>query len=73
MSTGTVKKFNAKKGYGFITADGENNEDLFVHFSAIEMEGFKVLKEGQRVSFTLSQTHKGAQATEVKVIEEVTT
>jgi CspA family cold shock protein len=50
MATGTVKWFNESKGYGFITPD-EKGEDLFAHFSAIKMDGFKTLKEGRRVSF----------------------
>ena len=54
MSTGTVKWFNDAKGYGFITPD-EGGEDLFAHFSAIQMNGFKTLKEGQKVSFEIVQ------------------
>jgi cold shock protein len=50
MATGTVKWFNDAKGYGFITPD-DGSEDLFAHFSAINMSGFKTLKEGQKVSF----------------------
>jgi CspA family cold shock protein len=49
MNTGTVKSFNSEKGYGFIT--GEDDEDVFVHFSAIQVEGFKTLTEGQKVTF----------------------
>ena len=62
--TGTVKWFNDAKGFGFISR--ENGEDVFVHFRAIEMEGFKSLKEGQRVSFTVVQGQKGLQADAVQ-------
>ncbi len=51
MSTGTVKWFNAEKGYGFI-ADDEGGNDVFVHFSAIQVDGFKTLNEGQKVTFS---------------------
>lgn len=61
--TGTVKWFNAAKGYGFITREG--GEDVFVHYSAIESEGYKTLAEGQRVEFTLTQGPKGLAATSV--------
>jgi CspA family cold shock protein len=66
--TGTVKWFNASKGYGFIErADGP---DVFVHFSAIESEGFKTLNEGQKVEFTIEQGPKGLQAANViKIVE----
>src|SRR5947207_4501879 len=53
MATGTVKWFNDAKGFGFITPDG-GGEDLFAHFSAIKMQGFKTLKEGQKVSFEVT-------------------
>lgn len=56
MEKGKVKWFNAEKGYGFI--ERENGEDVFVHFSAIEMEGFKTLEEGQEVSFEIVQGAK---------------
>lgn len=59
MSKGTVKWFNAEKGYGFISND-EGGEDVFVHFSAIVMEGYKRLKEGQRVSFETESDPKNA-------------
>ena len=62
--TGTVKWFNDAKGFGFISR--ENGEDVFVHFRAIEMQGFKSLKEGQRVSFTVVQGKKGLQADAVQ-------
>lgn len=58
---GTVKWFSDAKGFGFITPDG-SNEDLFAHFSAIQMDGFKTLKEGQRVSFDLATGPKGKLA-----------
>ena len=60
MATGTVKWFNDSKGYGFITPD-DGSEDLFAHFSAIQMNGFKTLKEGQKVSFDVTQGPKGKQ------------
>ncbi|MEA4854229.1 MAG: cold-shock protein [Christensenella sp.] len=54
MNNGTVKWFNAEKGYGFITND-ESGEDVFVHFSAIDMDGYKSLQEGQKVTFDTEQ------------------
>ncbi len=65
MATGTVKWFNDSKGYGFITPD-EGGEDLFAHFSAIEMEGYKSLKEGQRVTFEVTDGQKGKQASKIR-------
>ena len=64
MSNGTVKWFNPEKGYGFITND-EGGEDVFVHFSAIQTEGFRTLEEGQKVEFDVVQGAKGPQATNV--------
>ncbi len=63
MSQGTVKWFNESKGYGFITAD--EGKDVFVHFSAIQGEGFKTLNEGQKVSFDIINGEKGPQAANV--------
>ena len=63
MKTGTVKWFNAEKGYGFISIQGE--DDVFVHFSAINSEGFKTLEEGQEVQFEVVQGAKGPQAANV--------
>ena len=63
MKTGTVKWFNAEKGYGFISI--ENEDDVFVHFSAINAEGFKTLEEGHEVQFEVVQGAKGPQAANV--------
>jgi CspA family cold shock protein len=68
MQTGIVKFFNAKKGFGFVTPDG-GGEDLFIHFSEIKMDGFKVLQEGQRVSYVPTQGAKGMQATNVQAVD----
>ena len=65
MATGTVKWFNDSKGFGFITPD-EGGEDLFAHFSAITMDGFKTLKEGQKVTFDVTTGPKGKQASNIK-------
>jgi CspA family cold shock protein len=66
--TGIVKFFNNTKGFGFITPDN-GRKDLFVHFSAIQGEGYKSLKEGQRVQFMSTQGQKGEQAINVEVVE----
>jgi len=62
---GTVKWFNAERGYGFVVQDGDEEIEHFVHYSYIEMEGYKTLKAGQKVSFVLVETDKGVQAQEV--------
>ena len=63
MTNGTVKWFNGTKGYGFIT--GEDEKDYFVHFSAINVDGFKTLDEGQAVTFDIENGQKGPQASNV--------
>ncbi|AZL73869.1 cold-shock protein [Pseudomonas oryziphila] len=63
--TGTVKWFNDEKGFGFITPEG-GGEDLFVHFKAIQGDGFKSLKEGQKVSYVAEKGQKGMQAAQVR-------
>ena len=60
MNTGVVKWFNSSKGYGFITNDG-NGEDVFVHFSAIQVDGFKTLEEGQKVTFDVESDPKDSR------------
>ena len=65
METGTVKWFNDAKGFGFITPDAGGN-DLFAHFSAIQMQGCKTLKEGQKVSCEVTQGPKGKQASNIQ-------
>ena len=69
MSRGRVKWFNNDKGYGFIEYEGLVNEDIFVHYSAIEQEGYKTLKEGEIVEFTLIETDKGSQAINVREVK----
>lgn len=60
MNTGVVKWFNSSKGYGFITSDA-NGEDVFVHFSAIQVDGFKTLEEGQKVTFDVESDPKDSR------------
>ena len=66
MAVGTVKWFNNEKGYGFIAQ--ETGEDVFVHYSQIESEGYRSLTEGQRVEFEVTQGNKGLSATGVRVV-----
>ncbi|APB30805.1 MULTISPECIES: cold-shock protein [Enterococcaceae] len=63
MANGTVKWFNAEKGFGFITQEG--GEDVFAHFSAIQGDGFKTLEEGQEVTFDVEEGQRGLQATNI--------
>ncbi len=65
MATGTVKWFNGSKGFGFVTPD-DGGEDLFAHFSAINMSGFKTLTEGQKITFDVTQGQKGKQASNIQ-------
>ena len=67
MAVGTVKWFNADKGYGFIAPDG-GGDDVFAHFSAIQSDGFRSLDENQRVEFDITQGEKGPQAANIRVI-----
>ena len=66
MAQGTVKWFNNEKGYGFIAVDG--GQDVFVHYSAIQSDGYRSLDEGQRVEFEVAQGPKGPQADGVRVV-----
>ncbi len=67
MATGTVKWFNAEKGFGFIARDGEG-DDVFVHYSAIEGNGYRSLDEGQKVEFEIQTGPKGPQAANCRAI-----
>jgi CspA family cold shock protein len=68
MANGTVKWFNAEKGYGFITVE-DGSQDVFVHYSAIDMGGYKVLEEGQSVTFEVGTGNKGPQAEAVRLLQ----
>lgn len=68
MNKGTVKWFNSVKGFGFITNE-ETGEDVFVHFSGINIDGYKTLNEGQNVTFDIEQGDRGPQAVNVTVVE----
>lgn len=70
LKTGKIKWFNNEKGYGFI--EGANDEDIFVHYSAIKQEGYKTLSEGQVVEYELLETEKGLQAINVKEVSNAT-
>lgn len=72
MRKGRVKWFNNEKGYGFIECGEDFSEDIFVHYSAIESEGYKTLREGDIVEFTLIKTAKGNQAINVKEVKLTT-
>jgi cold shock protein len=67
MSQGTVKWFNAEKGFGFVAVDG-GDEEVFVHFSEIQADGYRSLEENQRVEFEITPGRKGPQASSVRVL-----
>jgi CspA family cold shock protein len=67
MPSGTVKWFNAEKGFGFITPD-DGSQDLFAHYSAIQTSGYRSLDEGQRVEFEVTQGQKGPQASNINAV-----
>ncbi len=66
MPSGTVKWFNAEKGFGFITPD-DGTQDVFAHYSAIEAKGYRTLEEGQRVEFEVTEGQKGPQAANIRL------
>ncbi len=68
MSKGIIKWFNNEKGYGFI--NGPTNEDIFVHYTSIKIDGYRTLSEGQEVEYTLIKTDKGLQATNVTPVNK---
>lgn len=67
---GSVKWFNDSRGYGFIVDEVDETDEYFVHYSSVNMDGFKTLKEGQKVEFSLVSTAKGVQASDVVLIED---
>ncbi len=69
MAQGTVKWFNAEKGYGFIAVEGTEQGDVFVHYTAIDSSGFRSLDEGQKVEFDIVEGQKGQQADNVRVLQ----
>ena len=69
MATGTVKWFNASKGYGFIIPN-DGGSEVFAHFSAIQMEGYKSLKQGQQVEYEVQEGPKGPQASKIQTVSE---
>jgi CspA family cold shock protein len=69
MPTGTVKWFSNVKGYGFVNTDDDNDEDIFAHFSAIEMEGYKKLTSGQKVEFEIDEGPRGLQAQNIRSLD----
>jgi len=66
---GTVKWFNAERGYGFLLKEGDDQTEYFVHYSYIEMDGYKTLKAGQEITFEIVDTDKGIQAHDVTPVE----
>ncbi len=68
LHTGKVRFFNVQRGFGFIQPDKNSDKEVFVHFSALQMDGFKKLKRNQRVRFAIEQNEKGEHATKVEVI-----
>ncbi|MEC7546725.1 MAG: cold shock domain-containing protein CspD [Pseudomonadota bacterium] len=71
MKTGTVKWFNNAKGYGFILSD-DTNEDLFAHYSVIDMDGYRTLKAGQSVQFDIKPSDKGLHAINIRALDAAT-
>ncbi len=68
MATGTVKWFSNVKGYGFVNSDENQDEDIFAHFSAIEMDGYKKLTSGQKIEFDIAEGPKGLQAQNIRSV-----
>ncbi|MDJ0834494.1 MAG: cold shock domain-containing protein [Gammaproteobacteria bacterium] len=68
MATGTVKWFSNVKGYGFVNTDDNEDEDIFVHYSAIEMDGYKKLTSGQKIEFDIEEGPKGLQAQKIRSV-----